>query len=51
MTPRQRRKRLIVARLVYKARWRKVWQEIKASGRRFSAAMAEVYRQAREKQA
>ena len=48
MTPRQRRKRRIVARLVRAARWRRIWQQIKASNRRFSAAMAEAYRQARE---
>ena len=50
MTPRQRRKRRIVARLVWKARWRRAWQQVRTSGRRFSAAMAEAYKQAREKQ-
>ena len=48
MTPRQRRKRRIVANFLWKARWRRAWQQINTSGRRFSAAMAEVYRQARE---
>ena len=48
MTPRQRRKRRIVARLVWKARWGRAWEQIKTSGRRFGEAMAEVYRQARE---
>ena len=48
MTPRQRRKRRIVATVVRKARVRKAWQQVRTSGRRFSEAMAEVYRQARE---
>ena len=50
MTPRQRRKRHIIAHMLWKARWRRAWQQIRTSGRRFSEAMAEVYRQAREKQ-
>ena len=51
MTPRQRRKRLIVATVVRKARVRKAWERAYASARRFSEAMAEAYKQAREKQA
>lgn len=51
MTPRQRHKRRIVAFLVRKARVRKAWERAYASARRFSAAMAEAYKQAREKQA
>ena len=48
MTPRQRRKRRIVSFFVRKARVRKAWERATAAARRFSAAMAEVYRQARE---
>lgn len=48
MTPRQRRKRRIMAHILWKARIRKTMQQITAASRRFSAAMAEVYRQARE---
>ena len=50
MTPRQRRKRRIVARLVWQNRLHNTMMKLIAANRRFSAAMAEVYRQAREKQ-
>ena len=45
MTRHQRRKRRIVARLVYMARWRRAWQRVNDSSRRLGEAMAEVYRQ------